>query len=97
MNKLKTVIETYSESCGMCKAYEKTFDNVSNMECYSNIEFKKINLSNEENWDLIDRYGIRNVPSTLFLDNNGVLLMMLSGLQTEDKLIETINTLINNE
>lgn len=97
MNKLKTVIDTYSDSCGMCKVYGKTFDNASKMECYSNIEFKKVNLSDEENWDLIEQYGIRNVPSTLFLDNDGALLTILSGLQTEDKLIETINTLIKNE
>ena len=97
MSKLKTIIDTYSDSCGMCRAYGKTFDNVSKMECYSNIEFKKVNLSDEENWDLIDKYAIRNVPSTLFLDNSETLLMILSGLQTEDKLIETINTLIDNE
>jgi len=97
MSKLKTVIDTYSDSYYMCKVYGKTFDNVSNMECYSNIEFRKVNLSDEENWDLIEQYGIRKVPSTLFLDNNGVLLIILSGLQTEDKLIETINTLIDNE
>ena len=82
------VIDFFGSWCGPCRAYKPTFEKVSKMDEFGDIEFEELDI--DENEELGEKYGIRGVPATLFLNNKGELIDRLSGLQTEDALVNKI-------
>lgn len=54
----------------------------------------KIDVENDEDGALIEKnYNIAAYPTLLFIDGNGKLVKKLVGKQTEEKLLNQINTL----
>ena len=82
------VIDFFGEWCAPCRAYKPTFDKVSKMDEFGDIEFQELDV--DENEDLAVKYGIRGVPSTIFINNKGEMVDRLAGLQTEDALVSKI-------
>ena len=82
------VIDFFGEWCAPCRAYKPTFDKVSKMDEFGDIEFQEFDV--DENEDLAIKYGIRGVPSTIFINNKGEMVDRLAGLQTEDALVSKI-------
>jgi thioredoxin 1 len=82
------VIDFFGEWCAPCRAYKPTFEKVSKMDEFGNIEFQELDV--DENEDLASEYGIRGVPTTIFLNNKDEVVGRLAGLQTEDALITKI-------
>lgn len=85
---MSKVIKFSGSWCGPCRAYKPTFDKVSKMDEFSDIEFQELDV--DENEDLAVKYGIRGVPSTIFINNKGEMVDRLAGLQTEDALVNKI-------
>ena len=82
------VIKFGAEWCGPCKVFHKTFEDVSKMD-----EFKDINLEEmdvEENELEVEKYQVRAVPTTVILDENDELKYKLSGNISKDELINII-------
>ena len=84
------VIDVFGTWCGPCRAYKPTFEKVSKMDEFGDVEFEELDV--DENEELAQKYGIRSVPTTLFLNNKGEVLDRLLGLQTETALVAKIRT-----
>ena len=82
------VIKFSASWCGPCRAYKPTFEKVSKMDEFGDIEFQELDV--DENEDLAAEYGIRGVPATIFINNKGEMVDRLAGLQTEDALVKKI-------
>jgi thioredoxin 1 len=79
------VVDVWTTTCTSCKTYAPIFESVSNeME---GVVMAKMN--GVENRDIAAEYGIRSVPTTLFL-KNGQLLDKKIGPMTKDQLISEI-------
>lgn len=89
---MKKVIDVFGTWCGPCRAYKPTFEKVSKLDEFSDIEFEEMDV--DENEELAEKYGVRGVPCTLFLNSKGELLDRLAGLQTEQALVEKIRSLM---
>lgn len=89
---IKKVIDAYGPWCGPCKAYKPTFEKVSKMDDFKDIEFKELNVDEEE--EVAYKYGVRGVPCTLFIDENDEAVDRLVGLQTEAALVDKIKSLM---
>ena len=85
---MSKVLKFSASWCAPCRAYKPTFDKVSKMDEFGDIEFQELDV--DENEDLAVKYGIRGVPSTIFINNKGEMIDRLAGLQTEDALVSKI-------
>jgi thioredoxin 1 len=85
------VIKMSASWCGPCRAYKPTFEKVSKMDEFSDIEFQELDV--DDNEELAEEYGVRGVPTTIFLNNKGEVIDRLSGLQTEQALVDKIRSL----
>lgn len=89
---MKKVIDVFGTWCGPCRAYKPTFEKVSKLDEFSDIEFEEMDV--DENEELAAKYGVRGVPCTLFLNSKGELIDRLAGLQTEQALTDKIRSLM---
>lgn len=64
---MKTVIKYYTNNCMPCKTYTPTFEQVASST--SGVQFQSVNA--ESNDPRIIEHGIRNVPTTVVIDENG--------------------------
>lgn len=79
------VVDVWTTTCTSCKTYAPIFESVSNE--MDGVVMAKMN--GVENRDIASEYGIRSVPTTLFL-KNGQLLDKKIGPMTKDQLISEI-------
>jgi thioredoxin 1 len=87
---VKKVYKMSATWCGPCKVYAPVFESVSKLDEYKDIEFKE--FDSDVNEDLFIKYGIRGVPTTLFLDENDKELGRISGNIPKNILTEKINS-----
>ena len=79
-NKVKKIIKMSTTWCGPCRAYTPTFHKVKDMDEFKDIEFKEIDIENDENGDVLaEKYQIRSVPTTILLDENDELIYKVMG------------------
>ena len=91
-NKVKKIIKLSTTWCGPCRTFGKTFHKVSEMEEYKDIEFKEIDIENDDNGDVLaEKYQVRSVPTTILLDENDELIYKLMGNVPEKDFIDVIN------
>lgn len=89
---LKRVVKFSATWCGPCKTYAPIFDRVS--EEYSDkTVFHKIDVDSAtgEDADLLDDLGIRNIPTTVFLDEKDNVIKKFVGSVSEKDLKEKID------
>lgn len=68
----------YAPWCGQCKVLAKEF-----LKNPIDVEFEDINI--EENEELIERYNIKNLPTTILTDADGNVLERWVGIiKSED-------------
>lgn len=72
------IIKFYSDTCGPCKVLD------SNLK-KAGIEYESVNANSDENDALVEKYGIRAVP-TLIKEDNGVEIARHVGIMTEEQL-----------
>lgn len=86
------VIKLSATWCAPCRFYAETFKKVSGMEEFKDIEFKALDVEDDaEAEDLVNRFGVRGVPTTLIMNENGELIYKMTGNLKEADLVETIN------
>lgn len=77
---VKQVIKFSATWCAPCKAFAPTFNKVKAMDEFKNIEFKELDIEeDEEGIDLVEKFQIRSVPTTVLVDDNGEVLVKVSG------------------
>ena len=82
------VIKFGASWCGPCRAYKPTFEKVSKRDEFGDVDFQELDVETYE--DEATKYGIRGVPSTVFVNNKGEVVDKLVGLQTEDALVKKL-------
>lgn len=77
---LKTVLDMKAQWCGPCRVFANTFKKVSEMEQYKDIEFKSIDIENDEDADLlVAKYQVKSIPTIILADENGDVIYKLMG------------------
>ena len=82
------ILKFSSTWCGPCKVFHKTFEDVSKMDEFKDINFEEMDV--EENELEVEKYQVRAVPTTVILDENDELKYKLSGNISKDELINII-------
>jgi thioredoxin 1 len=77
-----------AEWCGPCRMYGPIMENLSKEE---NINVTKVDVDKEP--ELAMKYGIRSIPTTLIVDDEGVVLKKFIGVQTADQLVRVAEEL----
>ena len=80
---MKQILYFSAPWCGPCKMLGPIMESLSGQ-----INYKKINVDNKQ--DLSIKYGVRNVP-TLVLLENGEVVGKLSGLQQKQQILNFYN------
>ncbi len=80
---MKQILYFSAPWCSPCKMLGPIMESLSGQ-----INYKKINVDNEQ--DLSIKYGVRNVP-TLVLLENGEAVNKLSGLQQKEAILNFYN------
>lgn len=72
--------------CGQCKAYHPTVEKFKKSNPGISVELIDV----EEKEELVDKYGIKTLPTTIVVDDNDELIKKETGILTMDKLNELI-------
>ena len=73
------LIKIYSKTCGPCKALEKNL-------VESGVDYDSVDVASEEGEDIVEKYGVRAVPTLLLVDDNGTLLNKRTGILNVDEI-----------
>ena len=88
---IKKIVDASASWCGPCRVFANTFKKVSEMEKYKDIEFKSIDIEEDEGELYVEKYNIRSVPTILLLDENDNIIYKLSGNIPLDDFVSMIN------
>lgn len=88
---IKKIVDAKASWCGPCRVFANTFKKVSEMEKYKDIEFKSIDIEEDEGELYVEKYNIKSVPTILLLDENNELVYKLSGNVPLDDFVGIIN------
>lgn len=74
------VLKFYSDTCGPCKVLTKTLEPVKD-------QITEVNVF--EDMDLAQQYGVRKVPTTVFIDDNNQEVSRIVGTYTLEEYHES--------
>ena len=84
------VVDFWAEWCGPCKAIAPVIDELSE-EYLNRVKFGKVNV--DFNQQTAMKYGIRSIPSLLFI-NNGSVVNQIIGSVPKDSIIKILEETI---
>lgn len=88
---IKKIVDAKASWCGPCRVFANTFKKVSEMEKYKDIEFKSVDIEEDEGELYVEKYNIRSVPTILLLDEDDNIIYKLSGNIPLDDFVSMIN------
>ena len=74
---IKKIYEYSSKQHAPCETYRKVFETIAKLDKFNGLEFKQLDI--EENELDVEKYGIKVLPATIFIDENGEMIYKLSG------------------
>lgn len=92
VNEGLVVIDFYGEWCGPCMMLKPTIEKLADEYKDNGVKIYGCNI--DECPDITSYFGIRSVPTLMFL-NNGELQNRLIGAHTEQTIKDSINLLIS--
>lgn len=89
------VLEFSSALCSECKKLKKVLDKIE-PKYEDKISFQKINagMMNEETLEKIQKYNVKVVPTTVFIDKNGKTVARKEGSMQEETLCKHLDELL---
>ena len=72
------LLKFYADWCGPCKQQSRLLEGFP-------IEVQSINVEEEE--ELTEKYGVKNLPTLILLDNDNNEVSRFSGLTQPDKIV----------
>jgi len=81
---MKTILYFTASWCGPCKALAPRMKKLSDQ-----INYRKIDV--DSNQDMSMKYGVRNVPSLVLVDENGTELNRMVGVQPDQAILNFYN------
>ena len=77
---VKKILKFSATWCAPCKAFEATLNKLKDTDDFKDIEIQSINIEGDDDeLDLVEKYQIRSVPTTILLDENGETLYKVLG------------------
>lgn len=67
---MKTILKFESEGCSQCRYLSLTLMEVEKATKKGEVEIKPIDVEDESNQELVDKYKVRGLPTLIFLDEN---------------------------
>lgn len=86
---LKKIIKFGASWCAPCKALAPIIEEISQDERFKEIEFSEIDIDNDEDL-LTEKYGIRNIPTLIMLNEEGEVMKRLVGMLPKEKIEQEI-------
>ena len=77
---MSKVLKFFSPTCGPCKVMSKLLDTLEG------VEVKSIDITEEDNQELLDDWNVRTIPTIVVLDDNDKFIKKFSGIVTIDKI-----------
>jgi len=91
-NKVKKILKLSTNWCAPCRVYASTFHKVMEMDEYKDIEFKEIDIENDEDGEVLaEKYQVRSVPTTVLVDEDGEPIYKVMGNIPLNDLTNIIN------
>ena len=88
---VKEIIKLSAQWCAPCRVYAETFHKVQDKEEFKDIEFKALDIEEDAEAELlVNQFGVRGVPTTLIMGEDGKLIYKLTGNINESDLITAI-------
>ncbi len=92
MEKIK-ILDFYTKFCGPCKMLSPIIDQlIDSYKDNSNVIIEKLDA--DENIDLAKQYGIRTVPTILFIKDD-IVIHKINGATNKKVLIDKIEEYLN--
>lgn len=88
---VKRIIKLSATWCAPCRFYAETFKKVSEKDEFKDIEFEAMDIESDEAEELVNKFSVRNVPTTLILGENDDLIYKVIGNVKENELVDIIN------
>lgn len=82
---MKKVLKFYSDTCGPCKAMGAQVDKLKN------VEINNVDINDENNDSLIDKYDIKSIPTVIVLSEDGTVEKSFRGIIPSSEIQEVIN------
>lgn len=79
---MRKILKFFSPTCGPCKVMSK---NLSTLE---DIEIQDVDITDDSNEPLLEKYGIRTVPTTVVLNESDELVQEFKGVVPIEKIKE---------
>lgn len=86
---MKRVIKWSADWCGPCKLMHPIFEKISEKLSSDELSFSEIDVDDDTE-DLSSKYGIRNIPAILVIDEDDKVLGRFVGAMSEESLEEKI-------
>lgn len=86
---MKKVIKFGALWCNPCKLMRPVFEKISEKLSSDELTFSEIDVDNDTE-DLSSKYGIRNIPAILVIDEDDKVLGRFVGAMSEESLEEKI-------
>lgn len=77
------VLDFWAGWCGPCKMIAPIIDELAE-DYRGKVVFGKVDTENEDNDDLVSEYGIRNLPTILFLKDGKIVDKMVGAAKKTD-------------
>ena len=93
---LKKVIRYTAKWCGPCRVFAPTFDSVAKDENFKDIDFKVIDVEEDEE-GLSEKHKILNIPTVVLIDEKDNVLKKIIGVVSQTELTDIIKSEIKND
>lgn len=90
---MKKVIKWGATWCAPCKLMHPIFEKISEKLSNDDLIFSEIDVDDDTD-DLSSKYGIRNIPAILVIDEDDKVLGRFIGAMSEEKLEEKIKDVL---
>ena len=82
---MKKIIYFSAQWCGPCKQFAPVINQLQS----EGVNIQKVDVDKEQ--DLSTQYGIRNIPTIIKVDNQGVEIKRVLGMQNKNQIIDLYN------
>lgn len=79
------LLKFYADWCAPCRQQSRLLDKVSGIEIIS------VDIEAAENWDLVEKFQIRSLPTLILLDSQEKEITRFVGLTTLKDIQEKLN------
>jgi len=85
INKLKSanlaILDVWAPWCGPCRMFLPIYESMSQSGKYERVLFAKMNA--DESGELVQAFGVRSIPTIIFLKNGEVVDTHIGGMSNE--------------